>query len=129
MNTYTTWTQTSTAYAAYQAASAKCAAAFATPKAELNAWTHPRTGETRYYVNNLPELIGLDIDRYKSGNIAAASLAGSMISNSQAYKILNDTAKTYITRVDGQVKIWLNTHFSNRVINRDEVLSAIRSAI
>lgn len=41
----------------------------------------------RIYVNNLARWYGLELDHYKTGNIAAASLDGQHISNGQSRKI------------------------------------------
>lgn len=54
---------------------------------QISAWTHPRTGQTRRYVNNWLELAGWEIDRYKSGNICWASLNGQKISNTKAGRV------------------------------------------
>lgn len=105
--TYKTWTQTSPAYRAYLAASRKCAELFASiapaatasanvetdekttiPMPRLGKWTHPGNNEVRYYVNNLTEIVGLEYGRYNTGNISSATLAGDVISNSEAGRIL-----------------------------------------
>lgn len=52
-------------------------------KLQTKAWTSPR-GAVRLYVQNVAEVIGLDIDRYKSGNISGATLGGETISNADA---------------------------------------------
>jgi hypothetical protein len=46
-----------------------------------------KNGMHRIYINNLTHLFGLELDHYKTGNIAAASLRGQRISNTQAAKI------------------------------------------
>lgn len=55
---------------------------------ELNPWMHPTKGERRYYVNNWWEVLGLEVERYRSGSIRYASLNGERISNSQARHML-----------------------------------------
>lgn len=60
---YETWTKTSKTYGAYLAASARCAEAFtAGPEITARAWTHPTTGEIRYYLDNaaIPAIVGFD---------------------------------------------------------------------
>lgn len=52
-------------------------------------WVHPSTGEVRRYIANIPEIIDLDIVRYKTGNIKAATLRDEVISNSEANRILS----------------------------------------
>ncbi|MEU6858811.1 hypothetical protein AB0B28_08060 [Glycomyces sp. NPDC046736] len=52
MNTTPEWAANSQVYADYLAASTRCAAAFApAPQIRTNAWTHPGTGEVRYYLD------------------------------------------------------------------------------
>lgn len=55
---------------------------------ELSPWQHPTRGEWRYYVNGWWEVLGLEVERYKSGNICYASLNGERISNRQARNML-----------------------------------------
>lgn len=40
------------------------AAAVAAGRVDYGEWRHPRTGEVRRYINNLPELLGIDRDDY-----------------------------------------------------------------
>jgi hypothetical protein len=61
-------------------------------------WTHPGTGETRWYLQ-IEALIGLDLERYKSGNIWSAELGGEKISNSEATRIT--AARAWISGTDG----------------------------
>lgn len=51
-------------------------------------WTNPNGGELRIYLSDWPPFAGLDIDRYKTGNIRYADLDGERISNSQAAKFI-----------------------------------------
>jgi len=50
----------------------------------------------RVYINDLVKWVGLEVKRYKTGNISYAELNGEKISNSRADKIMN--------RLDG--KLW-----------------------
>lgn len=43
---------------------------------ELHSWTHPRTGQKRYYFNSWQEAIRLSLDFYGTGNVSAAWLRG-----------------------------------------------------
>lgn len=53
-----------------------------------SAWTNPRNGETRHYINGFwADMLGLNIDRYKSGNIRSASIDGEHISNGRASRL------------------------------------------
>ena len=71
---------------------------------ELNEWTNPSTGEVRYYVNNIADLLGLTYETYKTGSISYAELNGEKLSNSKARQLLaaiSDT-KVWITE-DGEI--------------------------
>lgn len=53
-----------------------------------NPWIHPRTGETRYYINDFwADMLGLHIERYNTGNISYASIDGEKISNGTARRL------------------------------------------
>lgn len=54
----------------------------------ISPWTHPDTGQVRYYLNNWAKAAGLDYDRYKTGNIRGANFAGYGMSNSRAAMLL-----------------------------------------
>jgi len=66
-------------------------------------WT--KYGHDRVYLDNWAELIGLEIGRYKSGNIHWACLGGEKISNSEAYRILGQVSKVYFDAADRKVHI------------------------
>lgn len=53
-----------------------------------------RNGAIRYYINDWAALVGLEIDRYKSGNICGASYRGEPLSNGKAGRLL--TGKLWI---------------------------------
>jgi len=89
-------------------------------------------GHDRIYFNNWPELIGLEINRYKTGNISSAFLDGELISNRQAGLLLNMINKVYWDTQAGHLCIqW--TPGESRIMTRDElkqaILDGIRSAI
>lgn len=65
------------------------------------AWTGSN-GATRQYVQNIEELIGLDIDRYGSGNVRGAALDGESLSNAAARDIAG--AKAWIDE-DGTIVV------------------------
>jgi hypothetical protein len=50
-------------------------------------WTKS-DGTVRVYLNRIDNLIGLHIERYKSGNICYAELLGEKISNRKAAQIM-----------------------------------------
>ncbi|MUL61063.1 MULTISPECIES: hypothetical protein [unclassified Mycolicibacterium] len=83
----------------------------------------PRSGQTRLYVQNLADLIGLDVDYYKSGNISSAALDGQAISNAEAGRIL--AAKVWIGVADGQVRV---DGFTANSITAQEISEAVRAA-
>jgi len=53
-------------------------------------WTHPQTGATRVYLPDtvIAEAIGLEYERYRSGNIWWATLRGAKLSNARATNLL-----------------------------------------
>lgn len=63
-------------------------------------WTHPRTGETRHYINNWHEVAGFEVDKYKTGNIRSAALDGGHISNTKAAALY---ATKFWVGADGEV--------------------------
>lgn len=92
-------------------------------------WTS-RTGVERYYINTWPEMIGLDVEWYKSGNVSAATLGGSHLSNSKAIRALGcvsayiqdgelvvtgGEAFRAITRTDVPVETLIETEIARRV--------------
>lgn len=63
-----------------------------------NRWQ--KKGMDRVYFNDLPQRAGMDVSKYKSGNISSASLRGRGISNSKAKEIYGNLAdsKVYYDR-------------------------------
>lgn len=62
----------------------------------LTVWEHPRTGEKRIYLNKVAhELLGIEIDRYNTGNISKFMMDGEKVSNSYGYSILGALDKVY----------------------------------
>lgn len=55
----------------------------------------PKQGPERVYINDWQELAGLEIERYKTGNIKSAYLNGEKISNTRASFLAN--GKVYFT--------------------------------
>ena len=56
----------------------------------------------RVYFNNLPALIGLELDKYKSGSIASAKLNGETVSNAEAGRIIEGLGKVWFDMNDGE---------------------------
>lgn len=75
-------------------------------------WVHPSTGEVRRYISNIDTLIGLEVDRYNTGNISAAWLHGEVISNAEAGRILSAIRSArYYLDMDGELHYY---HPGNR---------------
>lgn len=51
-------------------------------------WVHPVTGVVRHCVANVPELIGLDVDYYRTGSVKDAQLQGRQLSNTEGRRLL-----------------------------------------
>ncbi len=85
------------------------------PTLSLKPWTDS-TGAVRRYVNNLPELIGLEYETYKTGNIRSASVNGERIYNAAAQRILN--AKVWL---DSDNKVHVDYWTERDVVTRDQV--------
>jgi hypothetical protein len=83
--------------------------------ARLNTrpWTHLGTGDVRLYVTLVP---GIEVHRYNTGNISAATLDGEEISNAQAKEILN-------------AKVWFSDGELYVAGCRDRAEALVRSAI
>lgn len=59
-----------------------------------NRWQ--KKGMDRVYFNDLPQRAGMDVSKYKSGNISSASLRGRGISNSKAKEIYGNLASSKV---------------------------------
>lgn len=87
-----------------------------------------RGDKDRVYVNDWQQYIGLEVDRYNSGNISSASLDGETISNSEAYRLLTAVYKVYFDSADGKLHIQWGTS-SPRSMDRDDLAEAIFGGI
>lgn len=89
----------------------------------LNAWTS-RTGQNRRYINNYAPLLGLDVERYKTGNVSYATLDGEKLSNSRASQMLN--AKVWLDDDDAvHVDYWS----AHRTMTAGEAIERITAAL
>jgi hypothetical protein len=87
-----------------------------------------RGDKDRVYINDWALFIGLEVDRYKSGNISSASLDGETISNSEAYRLLTAVYKVYFDAADSKLHIqWGDS--SPRSMDRDDLAKAIFGGI
>lgn len=134
-NTYTTWKRTSAAFNTYLAASTACKAAFAPAPApvapQLSAWRKPGTTQTRRYINNVKDIVGLELTRYRSGNVSGASLNGSYVSNAEGCRIgaaCND-AKFWIDEAGTLHYRDMSEYWGPREITFDEVRDAVSASI
>lgn len=59
----------------------------------------------RVYFNNAPDLIGLKVTRYRTGNISSATLGGEHVSNSEAGRLLGAVEKVWWDVAEGEVKV------------------------
>jgi hypothetical protein len=50
----------------------------------------------RHYVQNLPELIGLELTYYKTGNISSARLNREHCSNTRAYREIGECGRVWL---------------------------------
>jgi len=91
-----------------------------------NTWENPRNGETRIYVNDWAGLVGLEINRYKSGNICSASLNGQRVSNGKAGRML--VAKLWWSSIDNTLHLQ-DYGMLYQIIGRAEFWAAINAAI
>lgn len=76
-----------------------------------------RDGTIRVYINNWPEMIGLEYGRYNSGNVSWATLNGEKLANARAANLL--TAKVY----------WENGRIMTSLRNYEDVLRAGHGSI
>lgn len=64
-------------------------------------WQSPE-GEERWYLNNLPELLGWKIRRYGTGKISSALYRGAKISNGRATAAMTTLGLAKLWFADGQ---------------------------
>ena len=84
----------------------------------------PRNGQTRYYVNDWKQIIGLHVEYYKTGNVSEVWMdSGETLSNYHYKKYLADT-KVWIGEEDGQVHVDYcgNDMIKSRIISKVEEL-------
>ena len=88
----------------------------------LKSWTG-RDGKVRRYLNCAIDLLGLDIERYKTGSVRFATLNGESISNADAQRILD-------------AKVWLDSanhlhldYWTARAMTEDEARAIITAKL
>ena len=90
---------------------------------EMNNWTNPRNKEVRTYINNWAEVLGFEIEKYKSGNISHASYNGEKISNSEAKR--NLVGKVYIVNKT----LYMDGHADTTTMTETEKAEQIRNLL
>lgn len=66
-------------------------------------WT--KYDRDRLYIRDIAKELGLDYDRYNTGNIRYASFNGEKISNSQCRRMLDQIDGAYINLATGEIMI------------------------
>lgn len=67
-------------------------------------WSHPLTGATRVYLNGLArDLLDIEVDYYKTGNLKFFSMGGYKYSNCSGKRILCSLAKTWYDPEAGRI--------------------------
>lgn len=91
---------------------------------ETNAWVHPKTGQTRHYINGFWEdMLGLHLEYYNTGNISYASIDGEKIANGRARKL---SGKLW---ADETGKLHLDGFYGSHVYSQAEALERITKYI
>jgi hypothetical protein len=62
-----------------------------------------KNGMDRVYINDWAEFAGLDVDYYKTGNVAGASFLGHGIANGRVAGLLSAIDKVWFDAADGQL--------------------------
>lgn len=90
------------------------------------AWKHPESGEIRIYLNRISDdLLGIEKDFYKTGNLQSFSWRGHQTSNCQGKRIMTALDGAYYEVKTGQI-------ITNRWADRDTadtVKAALAEAI
>jgi len=85
-------------------------------------------GSDRVYLNSFATVPGLELDRYKSGNISYAALDGERISNAEGGRLATAVDAVYLDAADGKVHIkwgWGKP----RSLDRDDIAARIFGAV
>lgn len=64
-----------------------------------------KNGMDRVYINDWAPFAGIEIDRYRSGNIASASIGGRGVANSRIASIVGAIAKVWFDTTDNRLHI------------------------
>ena len=66
-----------------------------------NRWS--KYGKDRIYLKNITKELGLEFEKYNTGNISSAKFKGDMISNSQCRRMLNQIEKAFVDITTSEV--------------------------
>ena len=89
-------------------------------------WTHPVTGEERVYLDDWRQLVGIEFDYYKTGNIRHAYLGGEKVSNNVGYSLQN--IRVWLDQLDRVHVDGLNER-AGRYISEGEIADVIETAL
>ena len=96
-------------------------------KHECGSWTHPYTGEERIYLNRYAhDLLEIEVDYYKTGNLSAFCWHGEKGSNCYGKKILSALDKAYFSKKDGKFHA-VNTY--SGIDLSDDLMKAVTERI
>lgn len=78
-----------------------------------------KNGMRRVYLNDWTAFAGIEINRYRSGNVASASIGGRGVANGRIADIVGAIAKVWFDTVDNRIHIsgWDTTEVAVRYLN------------
>ena len=88
-----------------------------------------KAGMSRVYFEVTPDMVGLTVDRYKSGSVSSATLDGNDLSNTKAADLLGalGTTKAFVDVASGVLVV--QAPQSARVMSRFEIAKRVTAAI
>lgn len=91
-------------------------------------WNHPRTGETRIYLNRFSwDLLEIEATFYKSGSISSYSRYGEKGSNNRGYRVISTLKKAYFNPKTGKF-VCDNFHNLGEILS-EELMEAVTERI
>lgn len=90
-------------------------------------WERPGTDEVRVYLNDWPDLIGLDVEHYKTGNIRSAFYRGEPLSNNKTRNFAG--VKAYWKSTDGKVWSGLRAAAERARLDPDQMIDHLHEGI
>lgn len=89
------------------------------------SWTHPGTGEVRYYLDHDLCIHDLQFTRYNNGNISSAHLDGNRISNAECGRML--AGKSWLTITENGI-VTLHSSHETHADTHDRVVEGVVAA-